>query len=65
MCLAGLINALRVTKKLTLKEKLKIIVNGAGAAGKSIVDLLLHYGFKNIIVFDRKGSIYKGREGLE
>lgn len=62
VCLSGVINALKVVKKLDQKKTLKFILNGAGAAGKSICDLLLHFGFENIIVLDRKGSIYKGRE---
>ncbi len=57
--LAGLINALKVVKKD--KEKVKIVVNGAGAAATAITKLLLSYGFKNIIMCDRKGAIYKGR----
>ncbi|MCX5774421.1 MAG: NADP-dependent malic enzyme [Fusobacteria bacterium] len=53
--LAGLINALKVVKK-SIRE-LKIIINGGGAAGQSIADLLLEYGAKNIIVCDRAGAI--------
>lgn len=60
--LAGLINAIKL-RGLT-KEDAKILINGAGAAGLAITDLLLHYGFKNIIVCDSKGSIYEGREDL-
>jgi len=53
--LAGLINALKVVKKSI--GELKIIINGGGAAGQSIADLLLEYGAKNIIVCDRAGAI--------
>ena len=60
--LAGLINALKVVNKN--KEDVKVVVNGVGAAGVSITKLLLKYGFKNIILCDTKGAIYKGREGL-
>lgn len=60
--LAGLINSLKVVKKE--KEKVLIVVNGAGAAGKAIVDLLLHYGFGNIIVADTRGAIFEGRSDL-
>jgi malate dehydrogenase (oxaloacetate-decarboxylating) len=60
--LAGLINAIKL-RGLT-KEDAKILINGAGAAGLAITDLLLHYGFKNIIVCDSQGSIYEGREDL-
>jgi len=55
--LAGLINALKVVKKSI--GDLKIIINGGGAAGQSIADLLLEYGAKNIIVCDRAGAISK------
>ena len=60
--LAGLINALKVVGKT--KEEVKIVTSGAGAAAIAIVKLLLSYGFKNVIMCDRKGAIYKGREGL-
>lgn len=58
--LAGIINALKVVGKK--KEDVKIVINGAGAASISITKLLLSDGFKNIILCDRSGSIYKGRE---
>lgn len=60
--LAGLINAIKL--RGLSKEDAKILINGAGAAGLAITDLLLHYGFQNIIVCDSKGSIYEGREDL-
>lgn len=60
--LAGLMNALKVTKKK--KEEVRVVTSGAGAAAVSIVKLLLSAGFKNIIMCDRKGAIYAGREGL-
>ncbi len=60
--LAGLINSLKLAKKK--KEEIKIIINGAGAAGTAITKLLLKYGFKNIIIADSKGVIYKGRGDL-
>lgn len=63
VCLAGLINALKVTKKTV--GKVKIVVSGAGAAGIAITKLLLKYGFKNFILQDSKGLIYKGRAGLD
>ncbi|MFK7780631.1 MAG: malic enzyme-like NAD(P)-binding protein [Candidatus Gracilibacteria bacterium] len=62
VCLAGLINSLKITGKK--KEEIKIVVNGVGAAGVAIVKLLLLYGFEDIIMVDTKGVIYKGREGL-
>ena len=60
--LAGLLNALKVVGKK--KEEVKIVTSGAGAAAISIVKLLLSAGFKNVIMTDRKGAIYAGREGL-
>jgi len=60
--LAGLTNALKVVGKK--KEDVKIVTSGAGAAAISIVKLLLSAGYKNIIMTDRKGTIYKGRDGL-
>ena len=43
---------------------MKVVTSGAGAAAISIVKLLLSAGFKNITMCDRKGAIYKGRDGL-
>ena len=60
--LAGLLNALKVVGKK--KEDVKIVTSGAGAAAISIVKLLLSAGFKNIVMTDRNGAIYEGRDGL-
>lgn len=60
--LAGLLNALKVVNKK--KEDVKIVTSGAGAAAISIVKLLLSAGFKKVVMTDRKGAIYEGREGL-
>jgi malate dehydrogenase (oxaloacetate-decarboxylating) len=61
--LAGLINALKVVNKK--KEEVKVIINGAGAAGVAITKLMLVAGFTNIIICDRSGAIYQGRlEGM-
>ncbi len=60
--LAGLTNALKVVGKK--KEEVKIVTSGAGAAAISIVKLLLSAGFRNVVMTDRKGAIYQGREGL-
>ena len=60
--LAGLVNALKVVGKK--KEDVKIVTSGAGAAAIAIVKLLLSAGFKNVIMTDRTGAIYAGREGL-
>ena len=60
--LAGLTNALKVVGKK--KEDVKVVTSGAGAAAISIVKLLLSAGFKNVVMTDRTGAIYEGREGL-
>ncbi|MDQ0214869.1 malate dehydrogenase (oxaloacetate-decarboxylating) [Oikeobacillus pervagus] len=61
--LAGLINALKLTKKSF--ENLRIVINGAGAAGMAIAKLLLSFNVQEIIMCDSKGAIYKGRsEGM-
>lgn len=57
--LAGLKNALKLTGKR--KEDIKVVVNGAGAAGIAIIKLMYHYGIKNIIMCDTQGAIYEGR----
>ena len=60
--LAGVINALKlVGKKLS---DVKIVTSGAGAAGIAIIRLLISMGLKNVIMTDRKGAIYEGRDGL-
>ncbi len=60
--LAGVKNALKITgKKL---ENVRIVTSGAGAAATAIVKLLLSAGAKNVIMCDRKGAIFEGREGL-
>ena len=61
--LAGLINASKVVKKKL--ETLKVVVIGAGAAGRAVTLLLMKAGITNVIVTDSKGIIYKGRPGLE
>ena len=60
--LAGLTNALKVVGKK--KEDVKIVTSGAGAAAVSIVKLLLAAGYRHVTMCDRKGAIYKGRDGL-
>jgi len=60
--LAGLINAAKVVGKVL--EKLKVVVVGAGAAGRAVTLLLLKAGIENVIVTDSKGIIYKGRRDL-
>ena len=60
--LAGLTNALKVVGKK--KENVKIVTVGAGAAGVSIVKMLLSAGFRNITMCDRQGALYDGAPGM-
>ena len=60
VCLAALINALKVVKKRL--ENVSIVISGAGAAGTSITKILLSAGAKNIVVCDTAGIIYKNRK---
>lgn len=61
-CCSALISALRLVKKKI--ESIKIVINGAGAAGTAIARLLLSLGGKNIIICNSKGSIYIGQSNL-
>ncbi len=60
--LAGLINASKVVKKKLMS--LKVVIVGAGAAGRAIALLLVKAGIKEVIVCDSAGVIYKGRKGM-
>ena len=60
--LAGLTNALKVVGKK--KEEVKIVTVGAGAAGISIVKLLLKAGFRNITMCDKQGALYPDCPGM-
>ena len=60
--LAGLINALKVVGKKI--EDVRVVTSGAGAAGMAIIKLLMAMGLKDVVMCDRKGAIYEGREGL-
>ena len=59
---AGIINALKIIKKEW--KDLKIVVAGAGAAGLSICRLLMNFGPEDIILTNRKGTVYEGRPDL-
>lgn len=61
--LAGLINSLKVTGKK--KEDIRVVLNGAGAAGVAICKLLHLYGVNHFIACDTKGIIHSGRENLD
>ncbi len=60
--LAGLLNALKVVGKK--KEEVKVVTVGAGAAGISIVKMLLSAGFTNITMCDKMGALYAGCPGM-
>ena len=60
--LAGLLNSLKIVKKK--KEKARIVINGAGAAGVAIAKLFNKAGFLNITLCDSKGVISKQRKNL-
>jgi len=60
--LAAIINTCRLTNKIA--KELKVVINGAGAAGMAIAKILLNQGFRDIILLDSLGTIYKGRKKL-
>lgn len=57
---AGLVNALKLVDKQM--SEIKVVVNGAGAAGIAIVRLLNQFGVKQMIICDSQGAIYDGRK---
>lgn len=60
--LAAMLNALKLTGR-TLSS-VRAVVNGSGAAGIAITRLLMSVGLRDVILCDRTGAIYEGREGL-
>ena len=61
--LAGVINSLKIVKKRP--EDLKVVLLGVGAAGLACAKILMNFGVKSVIGFDRAGAIYEGRtEGM-
>ena len=60
--MAAMINALKLVGKKI--EDVSVVVNGSGAAGIAITRLLMSRGLKKVVLCDRKGAIYKGRDGL-
>lgn len=60
--LAGLTNALKIVGKKI--EDISVVVNGAGAAATAITKLLISRGLKDVVLCDRTGAIYQGREKL-
>ncbi len=62
VCLAAMLNALKLTgKKL---DEIRVVTSGAGAAGIAIIRLLIAMGLRDVVLCDRKGAIYEGRDGL-
>lgn len=61
--LAGIINALKIVGKNI--ENLKVVINGAGAAGTAITKLLLSAGVKNAILCDKVGALYRGMPTID
>lgn len=61
--LAGVLNALKVVDKKL--EDIKVVINGAGAAGTAIAKLLLSSGVKNLIAVDKVGILYRGMEKID
>lgn len=60
--LAAMMNAMKLLKKDI--HDISVVVNGAGAAGIAITKLLMAKGLEHVIICDRQGAIYEGREGL-
>ncbi len=58
--MASIINALRIVDKKL--EQIKVVTNGAGAAGIAIIKLLLSMGVKDVVMCDRRGIIHEGRQ---
>lgn len=59
---AALLNALKLTGR-NLSD-VRVVTSGAGAAGIAIIKLLVRLGLKEVIMCDRTGAIFEGREGL-
>jgi malate dehydrogenase (oxaloacetate-decarboxylating) len=61
--LAGLINAIKVAG--LDKEKAKVVISGAGAAGTAITKMILNYGFRDVVVCDSRGILSESRDNLD
>jgi malate dehydrogenase (oxaloacetate-decarboxylating) len=59
---AAMINAMKLTGRNLADQEVAVL--GAGAAGVAVTKLLIKMGLRNVILCDRQGAIYKGREGL-
>ncbi|MDD4188799.1 MAG: NAD-dependent malic enzyme [Eubacteriales bacterium] len=62
VALAAMMNSLKLVGKKI--EDISVVVNGSGAAGIAVTKLLMSMGLKNVVLCDRKGAIYKGRDDL-
>lgn len=60
--LAAMINAMRLTER-EMKD-IKVVINGTGAAGISIIKLLIECGVAQVVMVDSRGIIYEGRDNL-
>jgi malate dehydrogenase (oxaloacetate-decarboxylating) len=60
--LAALMNSLKIVQKRP--EDLKVVVLGVGASGVACTKIMMEFGVKSVIGFDRTGAIYEGRENL-
>jgi len=60
--LAALLNALKIVGKDI--GEISVVTSGAGAAGVAIIKLLIAMGLRDVVMCDRTGAIYKGRQGL-
>jgi len=60
--LAAMLNALKLVGKKI--DEIRVVTSGAGAAGIAIIKLLIAMGLKDVVLCDRTGAIYEGREGL-
>jgi len=60
--LAAMLNALKLTGKRL--NRIRVVMNGAGAAGIAVVKLLVSMGLSDVILCDTQGAIYEGRPGL-
>lgn len=59
---AAMVNALKIVDKKI--EDIHVVVNGAGSAGIACTKLFMAMGLKHVILCDRDGAIYEGKEGL-
>ncbi len=59
---AALINALKLTGKKM--DEIKVVLNGPGSAGTAIAKMMLHAGVRHMIICDRTGTLYEGREKM-